>query len=112
MNRRHFLGLVAATPLAAALHRPGREIVVEAAEASVFFAPYFIDRLVPGRSLQLQRRGAATYLTLDERLMARLPDHCVAGRSGRRAFVAEATRDGDGRLRLFVVLTESRGFGV
>jgi hypothetical protein len=104
ISRRLFLAIAAALPSSAWYVRLARtRQVIELREASVFQAPYLVDRLVPGCSLTFEHRAGATYLTLDRHIVGRLPNPVET--SGLSASVWSTARDDNGRLRVFVSLT-------
>jgi len=105
INRRRFLALLTTSPLLVAFRVRPADMTIEAEDASVFFAPYCLDRLVSRTPLAVVERAGASYLALDDRLIARLPARFARIKTPPRVSVARTACDADGRLRLFVSLS-------
>ena len=99
LGRRGFMSVMAALPgvrwLSAATD------VIEAEEASAFFAPCLTDVLVPGATLSVEQRPGGTYMLLRGLLVGRIPDDVPWRTTLDRVRVAQVTHDADHRLKLF-----------
>lgn len=100
LGRRGFMSVLATLPgvrwLSAATD------VVEAEEASAFFAPYLTDVLVPGATLSVEQRPGGSYVLFRGLLVGRMPDEVQWRTTRHRVRVAQVTHDANGRMKLFV----------
>lgn len=105
IDRRRFLGLLMTMPFLTAFRRGDASTVIEAEEASVFYAPHLADRLVAGTPLAVVERVAGSYLAFGDHLVARLPDRVARAGTTVSCSVSALARDEYGRLRLFVSMS-------